>query len=143
MAAHPNPYLNNRFHVEIDGLTVADFAEVILPEARTDVVEYREGGDRSAHKLPGASHLGNLVLQRGITQSNELFAWWKAVADGQTNRRNLSVTLTDQQGQPVKRWNITAAWPARYCVAPLVALDGDIALMETLECAVEGFETVT
>jgi hypothetical protein len=33
-----------------------------------------------------------------------------------------------------------SAWPSRYCVAPLIALDGDLALAETLECAVEGFE---
>jgi phage tail-like protein len=140
MAIPVNPYLNNRFQVEIDGLATHDFAEVVLPEARTDVVEYREGGDRIARKVAGAVHVSNLVLRRGITQSNDLFAWWKTVADGQADRRNMSIILLDQQGQEVKRWNIFAAWPARYSVAPLVALEGDIALMETLECAVEGFE---
>jgi phage tail-like protein len=134
-----NPYLNNRYRVEIDGIDL-DFAEVVLPEARTDIVEYREGGDRSARKVVGASHIGNLVLQRGITKSNDLFAWWKAVADGQPDRRHVIVTLTDQTGQPLKRWKMHSAWPSRYCVAPLIALDGDLALAETLECAVEGFE---
>lgn len=143
MATPVSPYLNNRFRVEIDGTQTLDFADVVLPDACTDVVEYREGTDRTSRKVAGASHFGNLVLRRGVTQSNELFAWWKTVAEGHADRRNLSVILFDPQGQPVKRWNIAAAWPARYCVAPLDALDGDVTLMETLECAVEGFEAVT
>jgi phage tail-like protein len=72
----------------------------------------------------------------------ELFEWWRTVAGGATSRRSLSVTLLDQQGAPVKRWNIQNAWPARYTVSPLIALDGDAVVLETLECATEGFAVV-
>jgi phage tail-like protein len=142
MAVPANPCLNNRFRVEIDGLVISDFSEVILPDSSADIVEYREGNDGRSRKLPGAAKYGNIVLRRGVTASNELFDWWKTVAEGAASRRSLSVTLLDQQGAEVKRWNIQNAWPARYMVSPLIALDGDAVVLETLECATEGFAVV-
>ena len=38
-----------RFLVEIDGLTTSTFAEVCGLEAEIQVIEYREGGDKSGH----------------------------------------------------------------------------------------------
>jgi phage tail-like protein len=138
----PVNHLNNRFKVEIDGIGLEDFAEVILPEAYAEVVEYREGTEIGTRKLPGAVRYGNLVLRRGVTQSQDLFLWWKSVADGAIVRRSVIVILLDERREPVKRWSIRRAWPARYTVSPLVACDGDVTLMESLECATEGFEAV-
>ena len=140
MPSAAEPHTNHRFRVEIDGVSGVDFAEVVLPEARAEIIEYREGGDRRAHKIPGATHLGVLTLKRGVTQSQDLFAWWSNVASGAPDRRNVSVVLFDGQGQPVKQWRISGAWAARYVVAPLVANGEAAALIETLECAVEDFQ---
>jgi phage tail-like protein len=140
--AHPaDAFMNNRFLVEIDGLAISDFAEVILPDGRADVAEHRSGSSpQLAHKDPGNVHIGNLVLRRAVTAGNELFNWWTKVADGLTDRRAVAVSLRDAQGQVVKRWAIFRAWPARYGVAPLIAANSDVVLMETLECVAEGFE---
>jgi phage tail-like protein len=142
MATRTDPYLNNRFRVEIDGIALSGFAEVALPEVHADVTEYRDGNDPFARKLPGAIHVGNLLLRNGVTKSRELFDWWKETAAGVAHRRTVVVILQDEAGQDVKRWVITHAWPMRYTVEPLVALDGDVTLIETLECATEGFEVV-
>ena len=50
-----NPYSNVNFIVEVDGVAAAGFSEVDLPEGRIDVIEYREGSDKTsdARKLPG------------------------------------------------------------------------------------------
>jgi phage tail-like protein len=138
MAAHVT-FLNCRFLVAIDGIPVTSFAEVILPDARAAIAEYREGNENNAQKSAGAVSYGNVVLRRGVTTTNELSQWWQNVADGKTDKRNLSVTLLDEQLSPVRTWQITNACPARYSIAPLIAIEGNVTLMETLECAVEGF----
>jgi phage tail-like protein len=137
--SNPVNYLNNRFRVEVDALAL-DFAEVVLPDARADVVEYWEGTEIGSHKIPGAVHFGNLLLRRGVTASRDLFLWWKDIVDGMPAHRAVVVILLDQHRQPVKRWSIPRALPVRYTVSPLIASDGDSVLMETIECATEGFE---
>jgi phage tail-like protein len=139
MPSPAEPHSNHRFRVEIDGIASLDFAEVALPEACAEVVEYREGGDRRTRKIPGAVKFSNLTLRRGVTQSSALFDWWASTADGAPDRRNVSIVLLDEQLQPVKQWKISGAWPARYLLAPLIANGEAAALIETLECAVEDF----
>jgi phage tail-like protein len=143
MSIPANAFMNNRFRVEIDGITMSDFAEVVLPDVRADVVEYRSGGSpQMARKDPGQIHVGSLVLRRGVTKSDDLFTWWKEVADGTLDRRSVVVVLQDRRGRAVKRWTISRTWPARYSVAPLIAADSKVTLLETLEFAAEGFQPV-
>ena len=78
----------------------------------------------------------------GLSESMELSGWWQEVAAGQNSRRNITVVLIDHQGQDAKRWVMSDCWPTRYVVAPLIAIDGDAVVTETLECAVEVFESV-
>jgi phage tail-like protein len=136
-----DPYRNNHFRVMIDGVEAIDFAEVILPEATAEIVEYREGGDKGAtRKLVGAVRTSNLVLRRGITPSNELFDWWKNIREGIADRRNIAVVLLDDELNEVKRWSLTNAWPCRFAVSPLLAVGEARVAVETLECAVEGMD---
>ncbi|MEJ0077776.1 MAG: phage tail protein [Alphaproteobacteria bacterium] len=136
--AEPSVLASFRFRVEIDGIAQAGFSEVHVAEATIEVIEHREGTDPThVRKLPGLAKYGNVTLKWGATASNELFNWWKAIADGQLQRRNMVVSLLDEQNRPVKRWAMRNVWPVRYAVSPLVALDGRVAVTETLECAVE------
>lgn len=49
-----DPYRAFNFLVEMDGLTAAGFSECSGLSTETDVIEYREGGDRGGvRKLPG------------------------------------------------------------------------------------------
>lgn len=135
-----SPHPNHRFRVEIDGITNLDYSEVILPEASADVIEHRDGGSAAPQKIPGLNKLGNVTLKRGVTASNDFFNWWKSIANGVIDRRNMSVALLDQHNNIVKLWNIHNAWPARYAISPLIATDGGTLVIETLECAVDRFE---
>ncbi|MEO0249683.1 MAG: phage tail protein [candidate division WOR-3 bacterium] len=135
-----DPYENFNFRVEIDGITQAGFSEVIIPEAGIDVVEYREGNESShVRKIPGRVRYGNVILKWGITNSQELYNWWKAVRDGNVMRKNMSIVLMDLQRIDVKRWNVKEAWPVSYAVGPLDAKGRDV-LIEKLEIANEGVE---
>ena len=136
-----NPYLNFNFLVDIGLGDELGFSEVEVPSGEIEVIEYREGGDRvnSARKLPGLTKYPNVTLKRGITGRTDLFEWWKSVRDGQAQRRNVTITLLDEQRQAVLRWHLRDAFPVKIEGPTLNATGNEVAI-ETLELAHEGLE---
>ena len=136
-----DPYLNFNFRVQLGGDEVAGFSEVVLPEGRIDVVEYREGTDKTlgARKLPGLVHYSNVVLKRGIAGDTGLNDWWHSVRDGSGLRRDVEITLHDEQQNAVQRWLLRDAWPVRLAYGTLDGLGHEVAI-ETLELAYARFE---
>jgi phage tail-like protein len=135
-----DPYGNFNFQVEIDGIAQAGFAEVVMPEASVQVIQYREGNERNTvRKLPGLVSYGNIILRWGCTRSTELYDWWKTVVEGHAERRNMSIILLDEGRNKAKRWNVGNAFPVRYHIGDLNA-KGNGTLIEELEIAHEGFE---
>ena len=136
--ARSDPYKNFRFTVSIDAITVG-FSECYGLDAEVSVIEYREGGDHIVRKLPGLVKFGNITLKRGITDSLELYNWFKAVMQGQNIRRDGSIVLLDDEMKAVTRWNFRNAWPCKYQGPKLNAKGNEVAI-ETLELACEGIE---
>ncbi len=135
-----NPYPNHHFAVDIGTGDAIGFSDVDLPSGEIAVIEYREGTDRtSVRKLPGLVKSTNATFKRGITGNLELFEWWRTARDGQLLRRNVTITLLDEQHQPVLRWLLRDAWPVKLEFGPLNAQANEVAI-ETLELAHEGFE---
>jgi phage tail-like protein len=135
------PYRGFNFIVEIDGIGEAQFAEVLVPDAEIAVVEYREGGDKTSatRKLPGRVRYGNIVLRRGITADLSLYQWFRAVANGDFQPRNVAIVLLDAERQPVRRWLARDAWPTKYDGPGLNAKNNEVAI-ETMELAVEAID---
>ena len=138
-----DPYLNFKFRVEIDGVTVAGFSEADLPAGRIEAVAYREGTDNqsAARLLPGRVAWDPVVLRRGFTGDSQLFQWWSEVLNGEVARRNVSIILMDGQRRDVARWVIQGAWPQKWDGPDLRGLGNEVAI-ETLELAHEGVELV-
>ena len=136
-----NPYLNFNFLVDIGLGDEIGFSEVDLPSGEIELIEYREGADRvnTARKLPGLTKYSNVTLKRGITGRTDLFEWWKSVRDGQLQRRNVTITLLDEQRQAVFRWLLRNAFPVKV-EAPTLNATGNEVAIETLELAHEGLE---
>ena len=111
-----DPYAGYNFSVELDGITRAGFRNCSGLDSTTNAGTYREGTDRSsaARLLPGRVDYGPLVLRRGFSGDAALFQWWQAVAEGNLDRRNVSVVLLDEKRQEVARWNLVRAWPTKY-----------------------------
>jgi phage tail-like protein len=136
-----NPYLNFNFLVDIGVGDELGFSEVEGLSGEIEVIEYREGADRvnTARKLPGLAKYPNVSLKRGITGRTDLFEWWKSVRDGQVQRRNVTITLLDEQRQAVLRWHLRDAFPVKIEGPSLNATGNEVAI-ETLELAHEGLE---
>jgi phage tail-like protein len=142
--ARRDPYLNFNFLVQIDGDTFSGFTEADLPEGRVEIATYREGSERSnaSRRLPGDVQFGPLVLRRGFTGDAALFQWWRNVADGNLDRRDVLVILRDQSGQEVARWAFQNCVPLKYTGPSFRARGNDIAI-ESLELDVENMELQT
>ena len=134
-----DPLRNFKFRVEIDGVSQSGFNEVIMPAATVQVIEYREGNEATqSRKLSGQTKFGNIILKWGITDSNDLYQWWRSVSQSgaQGNRRNMSVVLVDEEGNDRVRWNFENAWPVKY-ESPALDAEGNDVAMETLEITFE------
>jgi phage tail-like protein len=135
-----DPYRNFNFLVEIDGITQAGFSDASGFGADNTPIEYREGGEnRTVRKLPGMTKYNNIVLKWGLTDSRELYDWFRDVVNGKINRKNGSIIVLNMQGQEVVRWNFYNAWPSKWDGPDFSAKGTDVAI-ETLELAHEGIE---
>ena len=150
MSAHKSsqrrdPYGNNRFIVEIDGISQASFSEVILPESASEVIEHREGSSptNTILKQAGLVAFTNLILKWGMTSSMDLYNWRKLVEQGKVSsaRRNMSVVLLDEDAMEAARWNFSNAWPSKYKGPELNAMGSSMAI-EMLEIVFETMQRV-
>jgi phage tail-like protein len=135
-----DPYRNYNFLVEIDGIRQAGFSDCTGFGADSAPIEYREGGmDTAVRKLPGLTKYNNITLKWGLSDSRELYDWFRDVTRGRIQRRNGSIVLLDVDGQEKLRWNFFDAWPTKWDGPDFSAKGTDVAI-ETLELAVERVE---
>ena len=136
MAERNDPYPQFSFLIEIKDLTepVAGFTEVAGMNAESDIIEYREGNDISMRKLPGLRKFGNITLKRGYTTNRALWDWRKSTLDGQTQRKDGSIVLRNEEGKEVLRWNFFEGWISKY--------EGPALNAKTNEAAIESIEIV-
>ena len=112
-------------------------------EAETELIEYREGSsaEYSKLKMPGMQKYANITLKRGTFLSdNDFFDWWKSTRTlGSPERRDLIISLLNEEHAPVMIWKIKNAFPTKVQATDLKA-DGNEVAIETLELAHEGIE---
>ena len=135
-----DPYRNFSFLVEIDGITQAGFSDCSGFGASTDPIEYREGGEtKTVRKLPGLTKYTNITLKWGLTDSRELYNWYRDVVNGKIERKSGSIILLDLEGNEKVRWNFFEAWPTKWDGPDFTAKGNDVAI-ETLELVHERIE---
>jgi phage tail-like protein len=137
MAAYPLV----KFHFQVDwGGTKIGFTEVSGLDVETEVVEYREGSspEYSKIKMPGMQKFSNITLKRGTFKSdNEYFKWWNTVKLNTIERRDVTISLLNEEHAPVVTWKIKNAWPTKIQSTDLKA-DGNEVAIESMELAHEG-----
>ena len=137
MANYPLPKFH--FRVEWGGAKIG-FSEVSGLSVETDVVEYRDGSSPEFHKtkMPGMQKFGNITLKRGVFQGdNDYYKWWNTVALNTIERRDVTISLLNENHEPVIVWKVKNAWPAKVQSTDLKSDDNGVAI-ETIELAHEG-----
>lgn len=129
------------FTVELDGIETARFQRCDGLEAETYVFEVEEGGlNNTTHKFFGRTRFPNIVLEKGITENNDLFEWYKKtlLEEQKVERKNGAVILKDTEGNEIKRWNFYRAFPCRWIGPRLVSNWGSNFAVERIEITHEG-----
>jgi len=132
------PYTKFRFTLEIEGIEAGGFSEVSGFDASIDVVEYREGNMiPTPIKLPGLKRYGNITLRWGLTDSIALYEWIQGGIEGAVERKTVTITMMDEEGETTASWQCINAWPTRYTAPDFSATASEVAI-EALEIAHEG-----
>jgi phage tail-like protein len=137
MAQYPIP----KFHFQVEwGGAKIGFTEVSGLDVSTDVIEYREGSSKEYHKvkMPGMQKFSNITLKRGtFSGDNDFYDWYNTIALNTVQRRDLVISLLNENHEPVVVWKIKNAFPVKVTSTDLKA-DGNEVAIETLEIAHEG-----
>ena len=137
MANYPIP----KFHFQVEwGGTQIGFSEVTGLTIENEVIEYREGASPEYNKLkmPGLHKYSNITLKRGtFAGDNEFYTWLNTVKLNTIERRNLIISLLNENHEPVVTYKVKNAWPVKVQAADLKSDANEVAI-ETIELAHEG-----
>lgn len=139
MAAVVYPMVGYHYAVSA-GFAQISFSEVSGLDIETEPIEYRGGASREFNKIkmPGMRKFSNVTLKRGIVAGdNELYQWFNTVSLNTIERRDITISLLDQNHLPVVNWKIKNAFPTKV-QGPALKADGNEVAIETVELCHEG-----
>ena len=139
MATNDYPLPGFAFKVDWNGKNVG-FSEVTGMTQELQMLEYREGNSPtySTMKQPGLHKFNNVMLKRGMAKSdNDFFKWLNTVKMNKIERRDLTISLLNEQHQPVVVWKCHNAWPCKV-EGPALKSSGNEIAVESIELAHEG-----
>ncbi|ONI89116.1 phage tail protein [Saccharothrix sp. ALI-22-I] len=136
--------VGHSFGLEVDGVAIKQISEVSGLKMEQDVIELKQNtpdGKYVIKKLPGRPKAGEVTLTRGLTGDNSFEKWVKDAHFGKmaTARKGGAIIVYDYEGQPIKRYKLTNAWPKSLEIGSLKAGDTSV-LTEKLVVTYEMME---
>lgn len=127
-----------------DKQNTVSFSEVSGLTLEAAAIDYRGGADvsLSVQKIPGLLSYGAVSCKRGIAPAaagNGLFEWYRTHVAGSVERRNVTISLLNEELSPVMVWKLRAAWPSKLEGPGLKGSGNEIAI-ESMELVHEGIE---
>lgn len=109
-------------------------------QAELALEELVEGGEnRFSHRLPNRAKYGNLVLKRGLLKDSGLIQWIRNAIDNlEIKPTNVTISLLNQDKEPLASWNVVNAYPVKWSVSEFKAQENGF-VTETLELAFQYF----
>lgn len=129
---YPLPAYN--FRVEI-GTTAIACADVQGLSMQYEPITYKHGlsWKQGVEYMPGQKLPVRVTIRKGITKGgNQLYSWIETVKQNQVDKRDVSIHLCNESGQPVVSWQLRMAFPVRIEAPGFSAASGEVAI-ETLE----------
>jgi phage tail-like protein len=139
----PQQYPLPVFHFTVQwGGTRIGFSEVAGLTQENQAIEYRDGSfpEYSSIKMPGLRKFSNITLKRGVVKAdNDFFKWLSTIKLNQVERRDIVVSLLNENHEPVMTWKAHNAFPVKVEGPGLKASGNEVAI-ESIEIAHEGLE---
>ncbi len=138
-----------KFHFQVEwGGTRLGFTEISGLDFETEVIEYREGTNRTYNKTkqPGLTKYSDITLKRGTFLGDfEFFELWRKTMMFQEGkekfRRDIVIKLLDEEHTPIISWSVLNAWPRKVQYADLKA-DANEIIIETMILVHEGLSII-
>ena len=129
------------FSVAWDQYT-GEFTEVMGLNAEVKIIEYRHGLSPiyTVTKMPGMKTYGSITCKQGVFKGdNTFFAWNQSINLNHVERKQITISLLDENHDPVMTWKVRNAWPTKV-EGPSLNAQGDEVAIQMLELAHEGIE---
>jgi phage tail-like protein len=145
MAEQKDPLVSAFFMIDF-GTVKGAFRECTGIGSENEVVEYKASGTQGKmvlKKVPGRMKWNNITLKRGITDTMDLWDWRGQVEQGKVEdaRKNGSITMHNQNGEAVARWDFVDVWPSKITGPSFNATNNEIGI-EELELVHTGYSRV-
>ena len=136
--------VGHSFGLEVDGITIKSITEVSGLKMEQDVVELKQNGPDGKYdvkKLPGRWKSGEVTLTRPLTSDQSFEKWVKDSQFGKMPdaRKGGAIIVFDYEGNALKRYKLTNAWPKSLEIGSLKAGDTSV-LTEKLVVTYERLE---
>ena len=136
-----NEYPLPKFHFQVEwGGSKIGFTEVSGLDVEREIIEYRDGSSKeySKLKMAGLTKFSNITLKRGSSdQDNDFYDWWSSIKLESVDRRDITISLLNEDHEPVVTWKVKNAWPSKVTPTDLKSDDNSIAI-ESMELVHEG-----
>ena len=132
------------FGIEFDGVAIKQIQEISGIKMEQDVIELKQNtadGKYVIKKLPGRPKAGEITLTRGLTGDQSFEKWVKDSHFGKMGqaRKGGAIIVFDYEGNAIKRYKLTNAWPKSLEIGALKAGDTSV-LTEKLVVTYEQME---
>ena len=136
--------VGHSFGLEFDGITIKSITEVSGLKMEQDVGELKQNGPDGKYvikKLPRRWKAGEVTLTRGLTGDQSFEKWVKDSQFGKMPdaRKGGAIIVFDYEGNALKRYKLTNAWPKSLEIGSLKAGDTSV-LTEKLVITYERLE---
>lgn len=136
--------VGHSFGLEFDGIVINAIQEVTGLKMEQDVIELKQNtpdGKYIVKKLPGRPKAGEVTLTRGLTGDTSFEEWVNTSQFGKMTdaRKGGAIIVYDYEGNPIKRYVLTNAWPKSLEIGSLKAGDTNV-LTEKLTITYESIE---
>jgi phage tail-like protein len=123
--------VGHSFGLDIDGVMIKQITEVSGLKMEQDVIELKQNSNDGKYmikKLPGRPKAGEVTLTRGLTSDTSFEKWVKDSRFGKMPdaRKGGAIVVFDYEGQPIKRYKLTNAWPKSLEIGTLKAGDTSV-----------------
>ena len=136
MANYPLPV----FHYQVEwGGEKMSFSEVSGLTMEVQMIEYRDGDSKQYEplKMPGIPKYSNLTMKKGIVKAdNKLFDWINTTALNKVERKDIIISLLNEEHEPVMTWKAVNAFPIKV-EGPSLKSTGNEVAIESIEVAHE------
>lgn len=126
-----------RFNVNFDGEDYA-FSEISGLEMQRKEITYRDG--LGAKYMPGMEEAIKLTMKRGLVKGgSQLYAWINSIKLNIVEKKNITVSLLDNDNNPIISWAVQGAFPVKLTAPTFDAKSNEVAI-ESLELVADSFE---